>query len=179
MKAPPKFDLVTNDRDRTRFFVLEYSGDVMTVNVFDFIHTEATSDWKHSKVHVRIRLLRGAGNASLRGRPNILIDPEQVRRVVPRLHLHQAIVVRAVGSPDPLFAFHAEEVHVNTPRRERLGGGKEGPCPLHVRLVLVRLGPYGIDVDRMGDIPSGEGRCLLGNAAHGAAHQGQQRIRGL
>lgn len=56
MKNPPKFDLVVNNRDWTRFFVLEYSGDVMTVNIFDFIHTEATSDFKHAKVYVRIRL---------------------------------------------------------------------------------------------------------------------------
>jgi ubiquinone/menaquinone biosynthesis C-methylase UbiE len=56
MKNQPKFDAVVNNRDWTRFFVLEYFGDVMTVNVFDFIHTETTSDFKHSKVHVRIRL---------------------------------------------------------------------------------------------------------------------------
>jgi hypothetical protein len=29
----------------------------MTVNVIDFIHTETTSDFRHAKVHVRIRLL--------------------------------------------------------------------------------------------------------------------------
>lgn len=59
MKNPPKFDTVVNNRDWTRFFVLEYSGDVMTVNIFDFIHTETTSDFKHSKVDVRIRLEDG------------------------------------------------------------------------------------------------------------------------
>ncbi len=56
MEDPPKFDLIANNRDWTRFFVLEYSGNVMTVNIFDFIHAEATSDFKHSKVYVRIRL---------------------------------------------------------------------------------------------------------------------------
>lgn len=56
MKNPTKFDAVVNNRDWTRFFVLEYSGNVATVNIFDFIHTEATSDFKHSKVQVRIRL---------------------------------------------------------------------------------------------------------------------------
>lgn len=73
MKNPPKFDTVVNNRDWTRFFVLEYSGDVMTVNIFDFIHTKATSDFKHSKVYVRIRLqdswtrlLRGAGFTSIK-----------------------------------------------------------------------------------------------------------------
>lgn len=59
MRDPPKFDLVANSRDWTRFFVLEYSGKVMTVNIFDFIHTEATSDFKHTQVYVRIRLMDG------------------------------------------------------------------------------------------------------------------------
>jgi glycine/sarcosine N-methyltransferase len=56
MRNPPRFSLVSNDRNRTRFFVMEYSGDVMTVNVFDFIHTEDMSDFKHSRVQIRIRL---------------------------------------------------------------------------------------------------------------------------
>ncbi len=56
MKNPPKFDAVVNNRDRTRFFVLEYLGDVMVVNIFDFIHTETTSDFKHSEIRVRVRL---------------------------------------------------------------------------------------------------------------------------
>jgi hypothetical protein len=71
MEDPPKFDVVVNSRDWTRFFVLEYLGDMMTVNIFDFIHTQTTSDFKHSQVHVRIRLqdsweriLRDAGFSS-------------------------------------------------------------------------------------------------------------------
>lgn len=56
MRHPPKFDLLANNRDWTRLFVMEYSGDVMTVNIFDFVHTEDTSDFKHSAVRIRIRL---------------------------------------------------------------------------------------------------------------------------
>ena len=56
MANPPKYELVVNNRDWTRFFALEYSADIMTVNVFDFLHTEDTSDYKHFKVLVRIRL---------------------------------------------------------------------------------------------------------------------------
>jgi glycine/sarcosine N-methyltransferase len=73
MKNPPKFDAVINNRDWTRFFVLEYPGEVMTVNIFDFIHTESTSDFRHAKVHVRIRLqdswiriLKDAGLSSVK-----------------------------------------------------------------------------------------------------------------
>lgn len=73
MEDPPGFDVAVNDRDRTRFFVLEYLGDTMRVNIFDFIHTETTSDFKRSEVHVRIRLrdswariLRDAGFSSVK-----------------------------------------------------------------------------------------------------------------
>jgi hypothetical protein len=68
MDNPPKFDVVVNSRDWTRFFALEYSGSVMTVNIFDFIHTEESSDYGHARIDVRIRLqdswieiLRAAG----------------------------------------------------------------------------------------------------------------------
>lgn len=56
MRHPPKFDLLVNSRDRTRFFVMEYTADVMTVNIFDFVHTEDTSDFKHFAVRSRVRL---------------------------------------------------------------------------------------------------------------------------
>lgn len=56
MKSPPKYDLVVNSRDWTRFFALEYSGNVMTVNIFDFIHTEKSSEYEQTKIDIRIRL---------------------------------------------------------------------------------------------------------------------------
>lgn len=73
MKNPPRFDTVVNNRDWTRFFVLDYLGEVMAVTIFDFIHTETTSDFQHSKVRVRIRLhdswariLRDAGFSNVK-----------------------------------------------------------------------------------------------------------------
>ena len=57
MYDPPRFSLVINNRDVTRFFTMEYSGNVMTVNIFDFIHTEDESDFWSSSVRVRVRLL--------------------------------------------------------------------------------------------------------------------------
>lgn len=71
MRRPPKFDLIANNRDWTRFFLMEYAANVMTVNIFDFVHTEDTSAFKHAAVRVRIRLqdswsqlLREAGFSS-------------------------------------------------------------------------------------------------------------------
>jgi len=38
---------------------MSYADDIMTVNIFDFIHTEDVSDFKHASVRIRIRLLDG------------------------------------------------------------------------------------------------------------------------
>ncbi len=59
MRNPPSFAPIINNRDFTRFFTMECSGDVQTVNIFDFIHTANTSDFQHSSVKIRIRLLEG------------------------------------------------------------------------------------------------------------------------
>jgi SAM-dependent methyltransferase len=56
MKNPPKFDPVTNTRDFSRLFVLEYSKEVMKVNIFDFIHTEERCAFYSTSVNVAIRL---------------------------------------------------------------------------------------------------------------------------
>jgi ubiquinone/menaquinone biosynthesis C-methylase UbiE len=57
MKNPPRFAPILNNRDFTRCFTMEYSGDILTVHILDFIHTEDASDFKHSSVRIRIRLL--------------------------------------------------------------------------------------------------------------------------
>lgn len=57
MHNPPSFAPIMNNRDFTRLFIMAYSGDVQTVDIFDFIHTEEFSDFLHSSVQIRIRLL--------------------------------------------------------------------------------------------------------------------------
>jgi len=56
MKNPPKFDPVLNNRDFSRLFVLEYSQNLMEVNIFDFIHAEEKFGFYASSVNVAIRL---------------------------------------------------------------------------------------------------------------------------
>lgn len=56
MRNPPRFDPVINNRDYTRFFVIDYSDDIQTVNIFDFTHTQDTSDFHYTIVRIRIRL---------------------------------------------------------------------------------------------------------------------------
>ena len=56
MKNPPLFDPVINNRDFSRLFTLEYSNNLMKVNIFDFIHTEERSGFYATSVNVAIRL---------------------------------------------------------------------------------------------------------------------------
>jgi SAM-dependent methyltransferase len=56
MQNPPRFATVVNSHDFTRFFTMEYAGDLQTVNIFDFIHTKDESEVMHSSVRIRIRL---------------------------------------------------------------------------------------------------------------------------
>ena len=57
MQNPPKFSSISNNRDFTRFFTMEYSVNIQTINIFDFTHTEQVSEFNHSSVKIRIRLL--------------------------------------------------------------------------------------------------------------------------
>lgn len=56
MRNPPRFASIVNNRDFTRFFVIDYAGDVQTVHIFDFIHTQVSRDFQHVTVRLRIRL---------------------------------------------------------------------------------------------------------------------------
>ena len=59
MKNPSKFDLILNERDYSRLFVMDYFDKQMEVHVFDFIHTETEKDFRHNLVRMRIRLQDG------------------------------------------------------------------------------------------------------------------------
>lgn len=57
MKNPPKFHPEVNDRDFSRLFTMSYEENIMTVEIFDFIHKENQNDFKHSQFKIWIRLL--------------------------------------------------------------------------------------------------------------------------
>jgi len=59
MKNPSKFDLILNERDYSRLFVMDYLEKQMEVHVFDFIHTETEKDFRHNLFRMRIRLQDG------------------------------------------------------------------------------------------------------------------------
>jgi glycine/sarcosine N-methyltransferase len=56
IQHPSRFEPVINNRDCTRFFVIDYAGAIQTVNIFDFIHTKDESDFNYTEVRIRIRL---------------------------------------------------------------------------------------------------------------------------
>ena len=73
MRNPPAFAPIVNTRDFTRLFTMEYSSEVQTVNIFDFVHTAQALDFKYWSVRIRIRLqdswsemLRGVGFSEVR-----------------------------------------------------------------------------------------------------------------
>jgi glycine/sarcosine N-methyltransferase len=56
MKDRPAFEPIVNNRDFSRLFTMVYTEEFMTVNIFDFIHTEDRCDFRKSSVRLRIRL---------------------------------------------------------------------------------------------------------------------------
>lgn len=56
MREKPRFEPVLNNRDYSRVFALEYSGQVMRVNVLDLIHDGLKNEFYASKFDIAIRL---------------------------------------------------------------------------------------------------------------------------
>ena len=73
MRDPPTFAPVVNERDFSRLFTMTYERDVMTVRIFDFVHTDEERSFHRSEVKIKIRLrdfwertARGAGFEHIR-----------------------------------------------------------------------------------------------------------------
>src|SRR5581483_11167380 len=104
------------------------------------------------------------------GRRDVLVDPEDVARVVAALQRLQAtVLLGAVGLADALLALVAEEIHVDA-RLVRLERGPEGTHP--VPLALEPVGVLGAGADVVGEagVAAVERRAVLADAADGAAH---------
>ncbi len=56
MRNPARFSTVVNNQELTRFFVLDYAKDIMTVNIFDFQHSHEGCGQNYSEVKLKIRL---------------------------------------------------------------------------------------------------------------------------
>jgi SAM-dependent methyltransferase len=56
MRDPPTHAPVVNERDFSRLFTMTYERDVMTVRIFDFVHTDNERSFHQSEVKIKIRL---------------------------------------------------------------------------------------------------------------------------
>ncbi len=56
MRNPPQYSVEVNNRDFSRLFSMDYRDDIMTVHIFDLIHTHESNDFKHNEFKIKIRL---------------------------------------------------------------------------------------------------------------------------
>lgn len=56
MCNPPRYHMIANDRDFSRLLTMGYADNIMTVNIFDFVHSEEENDFSHNKINISIRL---------------------------------------------------------------------------------------------------------------------------
>ncbi len=56
MQNPPRYSLEVNNKDFSRLYTMDYQVDIMTVNIFDLIHTDNQSDFKVNEFKIKIRL---------------------------------------------------------------------------------------------------------------------------
>ena len=90
------------------------------------------------------RPMEYAGCASYRWH-NILVEVEQVGRIVFGFKRRQSSVIAAVGAAGAVLAFVAQVVDVGRARQMRLPRRKKLARPVDVALRIGRVGPTGQD----------------------------------
>ena len=88
---------------------------------------------------------------------DVLVPPEEVRRIVLLLECSQPLVVGPICGPNPTLALVAEIIHIDALLQERLQGGVAGAPPRDVRLRCRRLTPC----------PENEATVLCASVAEG------------
>ena len=111
------------------------------------------------------------GPARISARLDVLVEAEEVGRVVDPLESREPLVVAlAVGLAHAVLALVAEEVDVDASARVGLQRVEEVACPGDVAVGLgIVLGPDRVDDDVVRGVPLAEGGRVLGNAGERAA----------
>jgi hypothetical protein len=134
----------------------------------------------HGRHDYRGPMVGGIGVRSP-GRLDVLVEPEEVGRIVPVLERHETIVDRAVRRPDAVGALLAwfQVVDVDAAGGVRLDRLPDIACPLDVLVGLGGVRPARDDQEVVVPVPVGERRLLGADAAVGAAEllQHQRRER--
>ena len=116
--------------------------------------------------------------AGLDRRFEVLVQTEQIRRIVLVLQGDQACILgAAMNRSHPLLPFVAEEVHVDAPIRDRVHGLPEVARPLDVLVGFERIRPHRIDVERVTAMAVLEGGVVFANPPYRAPQLEHNRVR--
>ena len=116
----------------------------------------------------------------LRGGQDILVEAEQIGRVVLGLERDQTVVVGVtVGGVQQCLAFFAlsGEVEVGAAPRKGFHLGPRLACPGDRALVVGRVGPRGVEAVQVGCATLAQGSFRWVNPVHGAAQMPQRDQR--
>src|SRR5829696_2162708 len=91
-------------------------------------------------------------------RPYVLVETEEVRRIVLVLQGYQPLVVCAVCLLDPVFSLFSQVVDVDPCLEERLHRLEERTRPLDILFRVGRIGPLREDEEVVVLVPMPEGR---------------------
>src|SRR5215212_3693289 len=117
---------------------------------------------------------RGSGDY-LHRRWDVLVEAEEVGRVVLVLQRNQPIVVGVIGGPHPLLALHTEIIDIDRRWRERLQRVPKFSRPGDVALGLCWVGPHRGDQEVVVQLSVREGARLRSDATHGPTEMLQYR----
>src|SRR5215471_9649703 len=82
-----------------------------------------------------------------RGRFNVLVQMEQIVRIILFFDLGQLIVVGAVGGGHPIAFFCSHEVHIGPGGGVWARGLEKCPCPSNAPLIVCLFGPAPVYVE--------------------------------
>jgi hypothetical protein len=105
-------------------------------------------------------MLSGGMTVSFSLRLNILVQAEEVRRIVLILQSRQPIVVRPISCPHTLISLLTEIVDIHRFLQMGLHGLEERLCPSDVFLTRGRIFPLRLDGE-VKLVSAGEGRLFL------------------
>lgn len=109
-------------------------------------------------------------------RPDILIHPEQICRVVLALQLHQPVPGGAIREGDTVGLLLGEKVDVGPAAGKRLGFRKKFPCPGDAMLILGGGFPAAVHVQHVVRVPAGVRHGLGHNAGCLAANRSDEDL---
>ena len=116
---------------------------------------------------------------ALRRWSDVLVDAEQVLRVIFRLDGGEPSGIAEIGPPDAILVILRYEVHVGAAGRERCTGVEQRPRPGDASCVFGRIAPPCVKINQEGNIPVRIGRRFRRHAIDRTAelHKGQLGFR--